>query len=130
MYVARAGYRRPPVEALLLFSAAFQGLSGLWLVVARWKQRRGYVAWLQAASGSYLALFLLIHVGAVIMAAQPLASTRISTLQPPASTCHQFSTSSCRTIFWLLWHCSRTWDASATGTFNIKSAGAAWRLRG
>ena len=33
---------------------------------AGWKRRTGWLAWLQAASGAYLALFLLIHVGAVL----------------------------------------------------------------
>jgi len=50
--IARSGYRQPAIEAVLLLCAAFQGLSGLWFVAARWKQRQGCVAWLQAASGS------------------------------------------------------------------------------
>jgi len=52
MDIARSGYRQPAIEAVLLLCAAFQGLSGLWFVAARWKQRQGCVAWLQAASGS------------------------------------------------------------------------------
>jgi hypothetical protein len=66
MDIARFGYRQPVVEAALLLGATFQSLSGLWFVAARWKQRRGYIAWLQAASGSYLALFLVVHVSAVM----------------------------------------------------------------
>lgn len=63
---ARAIYRQPFIEVVLLAGFCFQGGSGLWLVVANWRQRSGWVAWLQAISGGYLALFLLIHVGAVI----------------------------------------------------------------
>lgn len=59
-------YRQPLIEGILLTCVTFQGASGLWLVFARWKQRQGTVAWIQAASGCYLALFLLIHVVAVI----------------------------------------------------------------
>jgi hypothetical protein len=66
MEVARSVYRQPVIEAVLLLCVAFQGLSGLWLVVDRRRHRRGGVAWLQAASGSYLAVFLLVHVGAVL----------------------------------------------------------------
>ncbi|MDC7718916.1 hypothetical protein PQU95_17070 [Vogesella sp. DC21W] len=66
MEVARALYRQPFVEGILLACVTFQCASGLWLVFAGWKQRRGTVAWVQAASGFYLALFLLIHVAAVM----------------------------------------------------------------
>ena len=66
MEVARKLYRHPIVEFPLLFCVAFQFASGLWLVIRGWKQRRGGVAWLQAISGAMLALFLLVHVGAVL----------------------------------------------------------------
>ena len=66
MQAARAVYRQPAAEALLLACVAFQSLSGLWLAVVRRKERRSFVAWAQAASGAYLAFFLLIHVGAVM----------------------------------------------------------------
>jgi succinate dehydrogenase/fumarate reductase cytochrome b subunit len=64
--VARTVYRQPPVEVFLLFCVLFQVSSGLFLVVRGWKQRRGLVAWLQAATGAYIAFFLLVHVGAVL----------------------------------------------------------------
>jgi succinate dehydrogenase/fumarate reductase cytochrome b subunit len=66
MDVARLFYRQRVVEALLLLCVLFQVCSGLWLVARGWKQRRGWVAWLQAAAGAYLAFFLVVHVGAVL----------------------------------------------------------------
>ncbi len=66
MDAARLVYRQPVIEALLLAAVAFQGASGSWLAISRWRQRRGAVAWLQAGSGIYLILFLLNHVGAVL----------------------------------------------------------------
>lgn len=61
-------YRAPLVEPLLLAAVAWQAGSGIWLVVRGWAVRRGRVAWLQAASGLGLALFLLVHVSAVLWA--------------------------------------------------------------
>lgn len=66
MDALRKVYRVPIVELLLLASAAFQVGSGLWLVIRGWSQRTGAVAWLQAASGLYIAFFLLVHVAAVL----------------------------------------------------------------
>lgn len=66
MEAARVVYRQFAVEAVLLSCVAFQVGSGLWVVVRDWKQRQGVLPWLQAASGAYLAFFLLVHVGAVL----------------------------------------------------------------
>jgi hypothetical protein len=66
MEVARKAYRQPAVEPLLLLCVTFQVVSGLWLVIHGWKRRQGWIAWLQAISGSLLAFFLLVHVGAVL----------------------------------------------------------------
>lgn len=66
MQSARKVYRYPAVEALLLIAVAFQIGSGLALVVRGWRQRRGFLPWMQAAAGAYLAFFLLNHVGAVL----------------------------------------------------------------
>lgn len=66
MDALRLLYRQPLVEAVLLACVAFQLGSGLWLVTAGWRQRRGAVAWLQAGSGLVLVFFLLNHVGAVL----------------------------------------------------------------
>lgn len=63
---ARAVYRVPLVEFLLLGCVAFQVASGLTFVVRGWKQRRGAIPWLQATSGAYLAFFLVIHAAAVL----------------------------------------------------------------
>jgi len=67
MDIARTVYRQPAIEFVLLASVLFQCVSGLWMVVRGWSARRGAVAWLQAVSGSYLASFLLIHVGAILL---------------------------------------------------------------
>jgi succinate dehydrogenase/fumarate reductase cytochrome b subunit len=64
---ARAFYRQPYVEFMLLICVTFQALSGSWFVFRGWKQRRGLVPWLQAASGAYLAFFLMVHVSAVLV---------------------------------------------------------------
>jgi succinate dehydrogenase/fumarate reductase cytochrome b subunit len=66
MEVARKLYRQPIVELSLVLCAAFQVGSGLWFVIRGWKQRHGGVAWLQAISGTLLAFFLVVHVGAVL----------------------------------------------------------------
>jgi succinate dehydrogenase/fumarate reductase cytochrome b subunit len=66
MEAARTIYRQPLVETVLLLAVAAQAASGLWLVRAGWKTRAKPIAWLQAASGAYLALFLFIHVAAVL----------------------------------------------------------------
>jgi hypothetical protein len=66
MRAARLVYRFPVVEAVLLLAIAFQICSGLTLVVRGWRERRGFLPWLQAGSGAYLAFFFLAHVGAVI----------------------------------------------------------------
>ena len=66
MRAARSVYRLPFVEGVLLLAVAFQIYSGVVFVIRGWKQRRGFMPWLQAASGAYLAFFLLNHVGAVL----------------------------------------------------------------
>lgn len=66
MEAARIVYRQPVVETLLLFAVMVQAGSGLRLLVAGWTRRRGWLAWLQAGSGACMALFLLIHVSAVL----------------------------------------------------------------
>jgi succinate dehydrogenase/fumarate reductase cytochrome b subunit len=66
MEIARGIYRQRYVEIVLLVSVGFQIASGLWFVFRDWKKRQGRVACLQAASGAYLAFFLLVHVAAVL----------------------------------------------------------------
>jgi succinate dehydrogenase/fumarate reductase cytochrome b subunit len=66
MEAARAVYRQPAIESLLLLCVAFQVASGLRLVARGWRRRSGAVAWLQAVSGIYLAFFFLVHVAAVL----------------------------------------------------------------
>lgn len=66
MEAARTVYRAPVIEPVLLSCVMFQVGSGAWMVVRGWHQRYGLVAWLQALSGLILAVFLLIHVAAVM----------------------------------------------------------------
>lgn len=66
MRAARSVYRFPVVEALLLAAVVFQIYSGMTFVVRGWKQRQGFVPWLQAGSGAYLVFFFLNHVGAIL----------------------------------------------------------------
>ena len=66
MEAARSVYRFRVVELTLLGCVAFQVVSGFTLVVRGWKQRHGFIPWLQAISGAYLSFFLVIHVGAVL----------------------------------------------------------------
>lgn len=66
MEAARSVYRFRVVELALLGCIAFQVVSGFTLVVRGWKQRHGFIPWLQAISGAYLSFFLVIHVGAVL----------------------------------------------------------------
>lgn len=66
MRKTRLVYRQPAIEAVLFLSVAFQICSGLVMVVRGWRQRRGLIPWLQAASGIYLVFFFFNHVGAVL----------------------------------------------------------------
>lgn len=68
MELLRTVYRAPIVEPVLLAAFAIQITTGLTRVVAGWQARSGRVAWLQAGSGLYIALFLVIHVAAVLTA--------------------------------------------------------------
>ena len=66
MRAARIVYREPIIEFALLLCVAFQVVSGLLLVIRGWRNRKGFVAWLQAVSGAALAFFMLVHVGSVL----------------------------------------------------------------
>lgn len=66
MEAARLVYRHGAVEAALLLCVTSQAVTGLVLAYKGWRRRSGFTAGLQAASGIYLALFLLIHVAAVL----------------------------------------------------------------
>lgn len=70
MQFVRKAYRQPVVEAVLLACVTFQAASGLSLVVCGWRRRHGLVGSLQLVAGIYLALFLCVHVGAVLFARQ------------------------------------------------------------
>ena len=67
MEKARHAYRQPVVEAVLLACAVLQAVSGLRMLWAGRQRRRGLLPWLQAGSGAVIALFLAIHVSAVLV---------------------------------------------------------------
>lgn len=67
MEAARRVYRQPVVEAVLLLCVVLQAASGLRMLWAGRQRRRGVLPWLQAGSGAYVALFLAIHVVAVLV---------------------------------------------------------------
>ncbi len=67
MNALRVAYRQPLIEGLLLICVLSQVVSGLGLAIRGWAAIEGRVARLQAVSGIYLALFLLIHVSAVLL---------------------------------------------------------------
>lgn len=68
MSVLRAGYRHPLVEPVLLGAAAFQAVSGGWLLLRKLRRASGRYETLQTATGAYLMVFLMSHVSAVLRA--------------------------------------------------------------
>ncbi len=68
MKVFRKIYRFPPVEILLLACVASQIISGVTLIVKKGFRKKPLAVKLQILSGGYLALFLINHVMAVMMA--------------------------------------------------------------
>ncbi|WP_126243835.1 hypothetical protein [Chitinophaga rhizosphaerae] len=68
MEIFRELYRFPPVEILLLACVASQIVSGATLVAKKGFRRQPVAVKVQVLSGGYLALFLINHVAAVMMA--------------------------------------------------------------
>lgn len=68
MEAARPIYRNIVAESLLLIAIVFQMTSGLTMIWRRRKQISGIVGWMQAGSGIYLFLFLVVHLAAVFQA--------------------------------------------------------------
>jgi hypothetical protein len=60
----RVIYRQPVVESVLLFAVIFQMLTGIKMVFN--KDKESIAQRVQQYSGLYIALFLVIHVGAVM----------------------------------------------------------------
>jgi succinate dehydrogenase/fumarate reductase cytochrome b subunit len=63
---ARAVYRAPFIEPLLLAAVLVQGATGILQLRARWGMRRGFWSRLQAISGGYLLFFLAMHTSAIL----------------------------------------------------------------
>jgi succinate dehydrogenase/fumarate reductase cytochrome b subunit len=66
MRAVRPLYRNAIIESLLLVLFAWQITSGVIMIWRGWKARHGAVAWLQAGSGSYLAIFITVHILSVL----------------------------------------------------------------
>jgi len=64
---ARKIYRNPVIETVLLLAVVIQVISGIGLVVSKWRTSSGVFDWLHIITGLYLALFLIIHLTAVII---------------------------------------------------------------
>jgi len=79
---ARLVYRQPVVEAVLLLCVALQAASGLWLAGAGWKRRSGWIAWLQAASGAYLALAAGVPLAAGVLFSGLVVAALMGKLYP------------------------------------------------
>ncbi|WP_341839858.1 hypothetical protein [Chitinophaga caseinilytica] len=68
MEIFRKFYRFPPVEILLLVCVVSQIVSGVTLIARKGFRRQSVAVKVQALSGIYLALFLINHVAAVMLA--------------------------------------------------------------
>lgn len=64
----RTVYRFPPAEALLLACVLIQVISGIRLAWRGWPNARSLTERAQILSGAYLAFFLAVHLGAVLVA--------------------------------------------------------------
>tara|TARA_B100000809_G_C15039176_1_gene494905 strand:+ start:735 stop:1238 length:504 start_codon:yes stop_codon:yes gene_type:complete len=62
----RVVYRNIITETILLFAVAIQIISGIKLVLKKRKSKSDFFGKLQIWTGLYLAIFLLIHVSAVL----------------------------------------------------------------
>jgi succinate dehydrogenase/fumarate reductase cytochrome b subunit len=68
MDAMRPLYRNFVTETVLLLAIGFQMVSGITMLWRRRKQISGVVGWLQAGSGFYVFLFLIVHLSAVFQA--------------------------------------------------------------
>ncbi len=59
---ARLIYRHPIVEMVLLMAFAVQIITGIALARQIWAKKKDFIHQLQAASGTYLAIFIVLHV--------------------------------------------------------------------
>lgn len=72
MHSLRVFYRNTFIEALLLLSVLVQVITGLQLLCDGRKKATGFFEKLQRFTGGYLALFLIVHVAAVLWGRQSL----------------------------------------------------------
>jgi hypothetical protein len=74
MKVARKFYRHPVAETLLLVAVLSQVISGIQLLIKKWKYRSDNFIKFQIYSGMFLAYFLTAHVSVVLLARYILRS--------------------------------------------------------
>lgn len=67
MQAARKIYRNPIIESLLLLAVLVQIGTGLALAFQKWGKITTTYDWIHVLSGLYMALFLIIHVSAVMI---------------------------------------------------------------
>jgi succinate dehydrogenase/fumarate reductase cytochrome b subunit len=68
MQALRGIYRAPAVESVLLAAIGFQIATGFWLLHRKLARPGGWFATLQTATGVYMLMFFLSHLGAVLRA--------------------------------------------------------------
>lgn len=64
---ARLVYRNPIVEMVLLMAFVIQIITGAALSREIWAKKKDFIHQLQAVSGTYMAVFIVLHVGAVFL---------------------------------------------------------------
>jgi hypothetical protein len=64
---ARLVYRHPIVEMVLLMAFVIQIITGIALAREIWTRKKDFIHQLQAASGAYMAFFIIFHVAGVFM---------------------------------------------------------------
>jgi hypothetical protein len=64
---ARLIYRHPVVEMVLLLAFVIQMITGVALSRTIWSQKKDIIHQLQAASGTYMAVFIVVHVAWVFL---------------------------------------------------------------
>ena len=64
---ARLIYRHPVVEMVLSLAFVLQIITGIALSRVIWREKKDFIHQLQAASGTYLAFFIVVHVAWVFL---------------------------------------------------------------
>lgn len=68
MDAARLIYRGPVIEGAVLLAFFVQILTGFALSLTIWREKKDIIHQLQAASGAYLSVFVILHVASIAVA--------------------------------------------------------------